>query len=168
MMIKAHISFHEYLKLMFRLAYRKPVMIAIVTFDLLMAAWIIAFYCGADSLPEPEYPQYMAIFLISVVQPIGIYISIRQNYESSSRLHERIEIELTPEKLIITGKSFYSEHTWKKEFRVLELNDWILVYENNFAATIIPKRLLKKREIEDFREFLEGIPHIQLRLKKTE
>jgi hypothetical protein len=166
MIIKSHIRFKEYLNLMYRLTYRKPVMIGLVTFDLLMIFWVILYYIGFDFLPEPQYPQYMAIGLISVAQPIGIYLTIRQNYKSSSKLHETATIEFTKEKISMRGKSFYIEYAWNKTFRVLELRDWLLIYENTFAAIIIPRRLMTKHEISEFMDFAQTLTHTRIKTRK--
>ena len=60
MIIESRIHFREYLNLMYRLTYRKPIMIGLVTFNLLMIVWIVCYYTGLITLLRPEYPQFLA------------------------------------------------------------------------------------------------------------
>lgn len=147
------------------LAYRKPVLILLVIFDVLMVAWVVSYFMEWLELPEPEYPQYMAIFLISIVQPVVILLTVRKNYKSSTRLNGEMKLTFTSEKLIVSGHLFYSEFSWHKAYKLVEHKNWFLIYENTLAAVLIHKDDLSKDEQQKFRALIKTIPDLDLRLR---
>jgi hypothetical protein len=168
MTFSTHITLRQYVKLMFLLAYRKPVLILLVIFDVLMMLWVITFYTGLLRLPEPEYPQYMAIVLISVVQPVVIYITIRKNYLSSTRLSGKVELTITQEKVSMRGHMFCSEFSWHKAYKLVETKNWFLIYENTLAAVLIPKQDLTHAQQDQFRNLVRTVPDLERQLSDGE
>lgn len=166
MTIKTRVSFKEYLGLLYGLAYRKPMMIVLLSVALLMLVWILSYYLHLLPLPEPSYYQFISLGLIIIVQPIVIYSTIWRIYYSSNVLRETLEIEVTTEEIILKGESFYTRIAWEKLHKIVETRNWYLVYQNSLSAIIIPKRFFHDDEEAAFRTLLMEIPDIQLHLKK--
>ncbi len=164
MTIKTHISFTEYARLLYTLAYRKPFMWLIVAIGAAMWFWIISYYSGWFGFPKPSIYQYITAVLITVIQPAFIFLTIWQNYHSSAHLQESMVVEFTQDLVKLTGKSFYTELGWKRLFRILELKNWYLIYQNNLSAVIIPKKSFGKKCAE-FQRLLQAIPGIPKKLK---
>jgi YcxB-like protein len=166
MIIKTSISFKEYAKLLFSLTYKKPMIRVIVGVGVAMATWIIGYSSGLTFLPKPTYYQYLTLIIISIVQPLAIYSTIWKNYHSSSHLKEALEIEFTQKEIKINGDSFYTELTWAKMYKVVELRHWFLIYQNNLSAVTIPKKSFHSiAEIQEFKKMLRSIPNVPLHLK---
>jgi len=166
MVIHTLVPFKAYVKLLFTLTYRKPIMILLVSVAILLVLWIIDYRLNIFTLPAPSYYQYFTLFLIGIVQPSVIYNNIYKNYHSSSHLKEKLKIEFTPTQIKITGESFYTELAWQKIFKVLELNNWFLIFQNNFSAIIIPKKVLQPNEAE-FVALVKSIKGIHTNLKNN-
>lgn len=81
MTIKTKVNFKEYLKLLYTLAYEKTVLRLLVGVAMLILLWIIFYYLNIFSLPKPLIYQYVTLVLITLVQPISIYVTIRRNYK---------------------------------------------------------------------------------------
>jgi hypothetical protein len=165
MIIKTRISFKEYLKLMYGLTYRKPIMILILAIDLAMIIWIAGYYLHVLSLPKPTIYQFITLILITVVQPLVIFHTIRQNYKSSNHLGESLEIELTNSEIKMRGESFFTEIKWNKIFKIVEHNNWFLIYQNTLSAIVIPKKSFRQGEREEFINILKGISNVPVHLK---
>jgi len=165
MKIKTKVSFKEYVKLLYSLAYRKPIMRLLIGVSVLTLLWIVLFYLHIFDLPKPIIYQYITLLLIAVVQPIVIYSTIWQNYHSSNHLRETLEMELTEEEIKITGESFYMEILWQKMFKIVEEPHWFLIYQNNLSAILIPKKELSSSEITDFKKILKQVPNVPVQLK---
>jgi len=159
------ITFREYAKLLFTLTYKKPTMILIVCIGLIMTGWIGGYWSGLLPVPEPLIYQYITLSLIAVVQPAFIYSIIRKNYLSSNHLRELLEIIFTEKLIIVKGNSFLTELTWEKTFKVVELTNWFLIYQNNLSAIIIPKRVFAINECDQFKGLLRSIPGLDLHLQ---
>jgi len=161
MTIVTKISFKEYVILLYRLTYKKPVMKLLLFVALAMLVWIIGYYTNLLPVPKPVFYQYTTFFLITIVQPTVIYNTIRKNYMSSSHLKEQLKIEFTTTEIKIHGDSFYTVLDWAKIYKVQELNDWILIYQNSLSAIIIPKRSLTGK-LREFKHLLHSIPGLKL------
>jgi hypothetical protein len=133
-----------------------------------MLLWIAGYYLHFLPVPKPQIYQYITLLLITVVQPITIYLTIRRNYYSSNHLREPLEIETTPREIKVQGDSFYTEIKWEKLFKVDEQRNWLLLYTNNLSAIIIPKKDLTPAELEEFRNILSSLQNVAVQLKKTQ
>lgn len=165
MKIKTKISFREYTRLLYAVTYRRPIMMVIVAVALLIVIWITGYYTNTLPVPKPVIYQYITLLLIIVVQPIAIYATIWKNYHSSSHLKEPLQMEFTKQEIKMWGESFYTELIWCKMYKVEELNNWFLIYQNSLAAVIIPKKVFDKNEEADFKKFLQKISCIPVHLK---
>src|SRR6185503_4991845 len=155
MTIVTKISFKEYVMLLYKLTYKKPVMSLLLFFALAMFVWIFVYYAKILSVLIPAIYQYITFFLITVVQPTVIYSTIRKNYFSSNHLKEQLKIEFTSSEIKMQGDSFYTELDWTKLYKVQELKDWVLIYQNNLSAIIIPKRSLTGK-LREFKQLLQS------------
>jgi hypothetical protein len=163
--IKTKITLKEYLKLLLKLTYRKPVMLLIITVDVLVISWIILSELRIDGIPHVTIFQYITAILITIVQPFVICNTIIKNYRSSAHLQETIIVEFTKEIIKINGDSFYTELLWSKTYKVKELNSWFLIYQNNLSAILLSKNSFNDSGVE-FRKLLKEIPGLNLHLQK--
>jgi len=95
MTLKTKITFKEYCKLLFGLTYKKPIMKVLIGVGVAMFIWILDYYLHLIPVPKPEIYQYITLSLISVVQPLVIFWTIKRNYNSSNHLEEPLEINVT-------------------------------------------------------------------------
>jgi hypothetical protein len=161
MKLKAKVTIRQYLKLLFSLAYSKPVMIFLICFALLLVLWITLFHLGILNLPEPVIYQYITLFLIAVIQPTVILTTIIRNYYSSNHLRETLDIDLSDDKIKIKGESFYMEILWTKIYKLSEKKNWFLIYQNNLSAILIPKKDLTSHQIKQIQEILGSVTTIK-------
>lgn len=166
MVIKVKVSFEEYMKLLYILMYTKPLLIFIVFVDILLLTWIFVYYTSLLDVSEPSYYQFFATLLITVFQPAGFFYIIWRNYRSSNQLTEELEIDLSPTLIKVRGDSFYMELLWEKIYKVVELKNWFLIYQNTLSAVIIPKQSLSPEEQQEFVTLLDTIPsNVRVELK---
>ncbi len=131
-----------------------------------MLSWILGYYLHFLPVPKPKIYQYITLILITVVQPITIYWTIKRNYDSSNHLGELLEIELSKTEIKVQGESFYTEIKWEKIFKIDEQTNWFLIYQNNLSAIIIPKKEFGSNQLEEFKRILNAIPNVPIHLKK--
>jgi hypothetical protein len=167
MIIKTQITFKEYLKLLYGLAYRKPIMILLLFVDFAMIVWIGCYYLNLLALPKPTIYQFITLILISIVQPLVMFNTIWRNYKSSNHLREMIEIELINNEIKIQGESFFTALKWNKIFKIVEHRNWFLIYQNTLSAIVIPKKDFHGAELEEFLEILKGITTVPMHLKNV-
>ena len=166
MIIKTKISFKEYKRLLFGLAYKKTMMKLILLVALAMVIWILGYYLHFLPVPKPLIYQYLTLGLIAIVQPMVIYMTIKRNYNSSNHLREELEVELTDEGIKITGESFYTEIMWNKLFKIEEQKNWFLIYQNNLSAILLPKKDFHRNQEEDFKKILMNVQNVPVHFQK--
>ncbi|MBW8361359.1 MAG: YcxB family protein [Kaistella sp.] len=164
MRLKAKVTFKQYLRLLYSLAYEKPVLRLLLLVAFLLLLWIVLSWLDLFNLPEPLIYQYITLAFIVIVQPFMIFYTIYRNYQSSNHLRETLDMRLTDTRIKIRGESFYMEILWPRIFKIVERKRWFLIYQNNLSAIIIPKRDLEESEINEIREILKGIEEVPLKL----
>ena len=164
MKIKTKVTFKEYVKLLYNLAYERLIMKFLICVAIVILLWIIFYYLNFFNLPKPIIYQYITLILIGVIQPIAIYITISRNYNSSNHLRETLEMEITPKEIKIEGESFYLEIKWHKMFKVIEKLNWFLIYQNNLSAIIISKKDLTTDDINKFRKIFKDMVNVPIQL----
>lgn len=161
MKLKVKVTIRQYLKILFSLAYTKPIMIFLVCFAFLMILWITLYHLEILNLPQPLIYQYITLLLIAVIQPTVIFTTIIRNYYSSNHLRETLDMELAEDKIKIRGESFYMEILWPKIYKIVEKKKWFLIYQNNLSAILIPKKGLSPEQIKKIQEILGSVTTIK-------
>jgi YcxB-like protein len=167
MTLKTKITFKEYCKLLFGLTYKKPIMKVLIGVGVAMFIWILDYYLHLIPVPKPEIYQYITLSLISVVQPLVIFWTIKRNYNSSNHLGEPLEINVTEKEINVRGESFYLEIAWNKIFKIEEVNRWFLIYQNNLSAILVSKKDITTEDMEKFKTILKAIPNVPVHLKEN-
>jgi hypothetical protein len=140
---------------MYTLAYRKPIMIFLTIVGLIMFIGSIFYFLGFNvPIDSPPYFQIVFGFFIIGILPFSIYRNGKKNFSSHGRLQEKIIYEFTDEKIKIVGETFNSELDWTKTYKIAELKDWILIYQNRQIANILPKESFGEK-ISDFRSLVK-------------
>ena len=166
MKVTTRIREKEYVKLIMGRAYHKPVLRLIVGVGVIMALWIVGYYMGLSFLPKPQYFQYTTLALITVVQPVALFLITRKTYRSSGHLQEEVEMEFTAEQIRQRGASYYTELTWANVFKVVELPAWFMIHHNSLTAILLPKRSFQAGQEEEFERLLRTIPGLEVTLLK--
>ena len=110
----------------------------------------------------------MTLIFIALVQPVGIYLTIRRTYKSSNQLQEASVFEITPQYLKINGESYFMEIKWEKFYEIVERPKWFLLYQNSLSALMISKINMSPDEIHNFRQILKTIKEIPVELMEAD
>lgn len=166
MIVHTKLDFKKYLNIVFKLSH---------TFLISSIGGLVGFAVGISlymSTPEAGdllfsdgsfFVTLGALFLFGI--PGLSYYGARRNFNTSPRLTESITYEFTMETLKITGESFSSEMNWDKVYKVKELKDWILIYQNRMVANLIPKESFDNN-LSEFKSIVEKHSSIKNKLKK--
>ena len=126
----------------------------------------IMHFLGLYDAGGPPYFHLIFGLFVTGFLPFSVYRSATKNYTSNQRLSEVIMYEFDIEQIRIKGESFNSELTWPKTHRVLELNDWILIYQNKLVANIIPKDSFSSEQLAEFKQLVKGLTSVKSKLKR--
>ena len=165
MTFETKVDFKDYVRLMFVLTYRRPGMIVASILGLLLFAFCILYIIGIVQSVEFPWLPFIYSLIIVLGMPLFVYYSADKNYKTYARLQERITYDISGDLIVMTGESFVTQMTWGKTYKVLELKDWLLLYQNKFVANIIPKSLVGN-QIHELREIIKS-QNVKQRLKTS-
>ena len=123
--------------------------------------YFLGFNIPFDS--SPYFPLIFGFAIVAIV-PFSIYRAGKKTFSANPGLRERIIYEITDEKIKQIGETQNTEMNWTTIDKVLELKNWILIYQNKKSAFILPKESFGDQLIE-FREIVKN-KSIKSKLRK--
>ena len=63
--------------------------------------------------------------------------------------------EFNDETITTTGESFSAKLTWDKIYSVTENKDWVLIWQNQQVANVLPKRDFLNEDLKTFKEIVK-------------
>lgn len=167
MVVKTKLLFRNYLRLIFITTFRNPWLIFLSCIGLIMLVSSIFYFIGFEMpFENPPYWQIILGFFIVVVIPFSIFYYAKRNYLSNKWLHENITYDISDDKLKIIGESFTSEFNWDNTLKILELKNWILVYQDRLVVNLIPKDCFGN-DLIHFKEIIKRKSHIKTNFSWT-
>lgn len=157
------LSIEDYIKVNYHLVYRKWVIKVITGIGVFMLILIAVFYNSFTQFPW--FQLAFGLFLTAGI-PISVYFSAKKNFKSNGRISETINYEFDKESILITGESFNSKLTWGKIYGVTESKDWILIWQSQQIANVIPKRDFKEGALQTFKDIVKSHSGLKNKLKK--
>ena len=154
MKIETQLDSKSYIRLMYQLTFRKPTTIIFSVLGAIMFVGSIYLFIYTDDEVNSLVISFVFGFY-TLTLPIQVYRNAKKNFNSHLRLQEKMTYEFTDEKIIVTGDSFQSEQDWLKMYKVLEIKDWILLYQNKQIANLIPTASFGN-ELEAFRALVKS------------
>lgn len=164
MTIKTQIQFKEYLHLLYKLTYQKPLNIGLtIVGGLLLLVFLLDITTSLLAGVAITH-HFLFMFLVlwgsltTFLIPFGVYRQAKKTYFTDGRIKELITYEFTPEALNVQGESFSATLSWNKLYKAVEMKDWILLYQNHLVANLIPKRVLEEEQLHALRTILKAQP----------
>ncbi|MCE1198949.1 MAG: YcxB family protein [Marinilabiliales bacterium] len=155
--LETRLEFKPYLGLMYRMTYRNRAVLFLSVFGTLMFLGSLIYMLFVP-MPLKEMPLSQLIFgvIILGVMPLSVYRTAKKNYASHAKLREKIVYELSEERFRQIGETFQAEMDWSTVYKVQELKDWILIYQNRQIANLLPKAEMGE-QLPEFREMIRRL-----------
>ncbi len=167
MKIKYKISQKEYIRLMYFLAYRRPVVIV----TLLLGFYLI--YLDVKIIMSGQLnfiPISSIVFNISILlgafilYPLWYYYKFRKDYKTNKVISLETTSIFKEDIIQDVGESFTVELAWKNIYKVEELKNWFLFYHSKSTYGFCPKRVMTKEQISELRNMIKA-NHIKAKLR---
>ncbi|QEC54927.1 YcxB family protein [Flavisolibacter ginsenosidimutans] len=104
---------------------------------------------------EVTLATILAPTVVLFVIPLITYFAAKRNYRTAARMNEVIEYNFTRDFLDVKGESFSSQLGWNKFYKITKTKNWLLVWQNNRSANIIPMRDVWESQLEELKEILQ-------------
>jgi len=161
--ITTKLSVEDYVKVNYHLFYRKWPIKGMTGFGIFFILLALITLISSDN-----FSWFLLIFGLAITVGLRaqVYFAAMRNYKSDGRVREQIDYQFDNEEIRITGESFNSRLTWDKIYSVTENKDWILIWQNQQIANVVPKRDFKDGELQTFKEIVNSQSGLKNRLKK--
>jgi hypothetical protein len=129
-----------YMKLLFFVFYKKPMMIFLSLIGVLMFFGSILYFIGIKiPVDHPPYFQLVFGFFILFLVPYVIYNTAKKSFSTHGRLKEKFIYEFNEDRYSITGETFRTETVWTINHKIVETKNWVLIYHNKLMINALPK-----------------------------
>jgi mRNA-degrading endonuclease YafQ of YafQ-DinJ toxin-antitoxin module len=150
--VETLIDVKEYIRLIMILTYRRGIIRFLVLLGVIFLVWSIFSLCGGWYFYGTiTYAQLTLAIFILFFLPIVFHRRAKMNFNSNERLKENITYIFSEKQITIRGESFQVEMSWEKIYKIEEIKDWLLIYQNRNSANIIPLRYFSKEILTKFR-----------------
>ncbi|MEL6253130.1 MAG: YcxB family protein [Bacteroidota bacterium] len=163
--IESQINEKEYIKLMYTITYRRPIMIILTVVGVFMLFLGIRYVIVFDKWEDIPFQMLIFGFAISILLPIFMYWSSKRSFNATPRIREKMIYTFDTEEIHILGESFNSSMSWDKVFKIRETKEWLLLYQNKIVANLIPKSSFSTEEYSALKEIIAAHPALNTKLK---
>ncbi|WP_394759347.1 YcxB family protein [Flavobacterium sp.] len=111
---------------------------------------------GSKSFIELFYFPDLIFILLPIVVLFSTF-SITKTRLSNIKLKENIFIKFNNEYIEDVGESFNMKYYWKDIYKLVEKNDWFLIYIDKKCAKVIRKDDLKDNQYNELKELFNSL-----------
>lgn len=163
MTITTNLTFEEYLKVMYAVAYKNWRVRFFTFIGLLILTSTIAVLFNKETKDFPYSSLIMGLGL-AFSTPISLYFQLKKNYQANAALQQGVTYTFTKEGVELKGESFNSQLKWVNISKVVEQKEYFLLYPPSSTVMIVAKKELSDLEIKNFKQLLRGVNTIKLKL----
>jgi hypothetical protein len=151
MIIKTKLTRQDFINTNFIVLYSKPAirLFTVVVSLAFIFSTLSAMLSGRISLVEIVLPLIMLCIL-----PLIIYFNAGRVY-ASSRMSQAIEYTFDDNYFTLKGETFNGHMSWDKIYKVTKTRNWLLIWQNKYIASPIPKRDSTDEEMKVIKEILK-------------
>ncbi len=154
--IESRITQSDYTQVVYLLIYRKPLVLLISLMGLALIVLSLLYFLNIYTPTEkPPYISLLAGMLIMIVFPVSIYRIAKRNFNSGNLLHENIIYTFTNDTVFLQGDSFAMTMSWKKIYKVKNLNKWILFYRDKDHMNFMIKNTFNNTQQKEFNRIIK-------------
>ncbi len=163
MIITTKLTFEEYLKLMYAVAYKNWRIRFFTFIGLLIITSSVAVLFSKQVQNFPYSSLLMGLGLVFFT-PVSLYFQLKKNYQANAALQQGVTYTFTKEGVELKGESFNSQLKWIHISKVVEQKEYFLLYPPSSTVMIVAKKELSDLEIKNFKQLLRGVNTIKLKL----
>ena len=167
MKITNQLDLKTYIRLNFILTFRRPLLAVFMVIGFLNLVYVVLLISGVVANTQ-RLPLFQLVFGLYIVifLPLVVYYKAKKNFQNNLRVQEPIVYEFTDETIKLTGESFNTEFTWEKTHKVIELKNWMLIYQNNLVANAIEKKNFGD-QLQAFRDLVNSKSYLKSKLMNS-
>ncbi len=157
--IKPNYVFKDYFRLNLYMIIRKPFVVIIISFTLLIFIFSSLGYLISNNrayIFNSLKPFYAFSILFPSLIIFRIYRFTKKSLENP-KLKENINIKLNNEFIEDNGETFNMKYFWKDIFKIVEKKSWFLIYIDKKFAKVIRKADLKDNQYNELKELFSSL-----------
>ncbi|MFM7018659.1 YcxB family protein [Flavobacterium sp.] len=155
--VKPNFIFKDYFKINLYLLVNKPYYYIIGPLSILFLSFDIhLIYPNEKKLIELLFFPDVCFLALPLLIIWAAY-SITKSRLSNKKLEENIYIKFNSECIEDVGESFNMKYYWREIFKIVEKENWFLIYLNKKSAKVIRKADLVENQYNELKELFNSL-----------
>lgn len=146
---KVHLRWHEYRNFTFFQLIQQPVSLFTLLVGLLFLG--VGIFLSTQGQQFSGSSLIILGIILILFLPISTYFKLKRTWSGLTPLRSAMNYQINQQRMRVYGKGFEMEKELDKVFKVVEKQDFFLIYLKANSASMIPKRCLSADQLEMFR-----------------
>lgn len=152
------ITFKDYLKLTYSMLYKGLYNKAIILLAILYLCFLAISFLF---FPKMAYNYNLDMFgelvcVVAVATPLLMLFVTYRGYKTNSTLHQQITTTFNDSNITQASESFSSTFKWNTIYKIIILNNWVLIYKSKMLANFTRFQPEDQLNIDALKTFVEN------------
>lgn len=163
-----NVSFQDYLRLMFQVAYRRWTYIIITLLGAIQIPLIALMFIIPDFYDPNQLTSSFLLIVFAFMMPMMLYFRTRTYYFGNASFLQEIKAIFTKERIEFMGLKRDASISWDRIQKVVETRDWLVFYQTKYFFNFTPKDAFKSEsDLVKLRKMIRSKPHVKAKLKSA-
>ncbi len=159
------ITFADYLRLMFGIAYRRWTYIIVTLLGIIQVPIILMMVIYPALYNQNSVNSAFMLIFFALLMPILLYFRARAFYFGNTTFQNEIKVQLSKENIEFTDSRRTARVSWDRIRKVVETQDWLIFYQTKYFFNFVPKNAFETKELSKLRSIISDKLGKQARLK---
>ncbi|HMO40926.1 MAG TPA: YcxB family protein [Saprospiraceae bacterium] len=160
------ISFQDYLRLMFQIAYRRWTYIVITMLGAVQLPLIAAMFIFPELYDPNRLTSAFLLIVFAFMMPLLLYFRTRTYYFGNISFQQEIRATFSKDLIEFSGLKRNASLSWDRIQQVVETKDWFIFYQTRYFFNFAPKNAFRSEaDLGKLRKMVRSKSHVRARLR---
>ncbi|MBK7873446.1 MAG: YcxB family protein [Saprospiraceae bacterium] len=160
------ISFQDYLRLMYQVAYRRWTYIIITILGAIQIPLIAVMFIIPELYNPNQLTSSFLLIVFAFMMPLFLYFRTKTYYFGNISFQQEIKATFSKDIMEFSGLKRNASLSWDRIQKVVETRDWLVFYQTRYFFNFAPKNAFKSpSDLDKLRKIVRSKAHIKARLK---
>ncbi len=159
------ITFADYLRLMFEIAYRRWTYIIVTLLGIIQLPIILMMVVYPALYNQNSVNSAFMLIFFALLMPILLYFRSRAFYFGNTTFQNEIKVQFSKESIEFTDNKRTARISWDRIRKVVETKDWVIFYQTKYFFNFVPKSAFDSKDFSKLLSIIKDKLGAQAKLK---
>lgn len=159
------ITFADYLRLMFEIAYRRWTYIIVTLLGIIQLPIILMMVVYPALYNQNSVNSAFMLIFFALLMPILLYFRSRAFYFGNTTFQNEIKVQFSKESIEFTDNKRTARISWDRIRKVVETKDWVIFYQTKYFFNFVPKSAFDSKDFLKLLSIIKDKLGAQAKLK---